>query len=64
MGAAALRQLVVSRNTESTQLGMLTRPLTRMNQGQQQDWFLKCLQGGRTHALAACGMATLSAAGT
>jgi hypothetical protein len=27
---------------------------------QQQDWFLKSLQGGRAHPLAACGVATLS----
>jgi hypothetical protein len=26
---------------------------------QQQDWILECLQGGRTHPLAACGVATL-----
>jgi hypothetical protein len=26
---------------------------------QQQDWVLKCLQGGRAHPLAACGVATL-----
>ena len=26
---------------------------------QKQNWFLKCLQGGRAHRLAACGVATL-----
>jgi hypothetical protein len=26
---------------------------------QQHDWILKCLQGGRAHPLAACGVATL-----
>ena len=26
---------------------------------QQQDWILKCVQGGRAHPLAACGVATL-----
>ena len=26
---------------------------------QQQDWILKCLQGGRVHPLAACGVAAL-----
>jgi hypothetical protein len=26
---------------------------------QQHDWFLKCLQGGRAHTLAACGVATI-----
>ena len=25
----------------------------------RQDWFLKCLQGGRAHPLAVCGVATL-----
>ena len=28
---------------------------------QQQDWILKCLQGGQAHPLAVCGVATLSA---
>jgi hypothetical protein len=32
---------------------------TSIAEPRQQDWLLKCVQGGRAHPLAACGVATL-----
>jgi hypothetical protein len=34
-------------------------PARKQGPRQTQNWFLKCLQGGRAHPLAACGVATL-----